>query len=156
MRAKGIRVLDCIARLRKDRRGKITERTAMPNIKLKLQVLCNDAIAIGPGKADLLDRIMVTGSISGAAREMGMSYRRAWQLVDVMNRCWLDRLVETNPGRASGGARVTELGVKVLRRYRAMQSSIEVCAIDNSWHEMAAVMRHEPLAHQSGNTSLPD
>jgi len=133
------------------------ERTAMPNIKLKLQVLCDDAIAIGPGKADLLDSIMVTGSISGAAREMGMSYRRAWQLVDVMNRCWLDRLVETNPGRASGGARVTELGMKVLQRYRAMQNNIEACAIDNSWHEMAAVMRPEPLSHQSGDAAaLPD
>ncbi len=128
----------------------------MPNIKLKLQVLCDDAIAIGPGKADLLDRIMVTGSISGAARDMGMSYRRAWQLVDVMNRCWVDRLVETNPGRASGGARVTELGAKVLQQYRAMQNSVEVCAVDNGWHEMSAVMRPEPLSHQPGSGSSID
>ena len=128
----------------------------MPKIKLKLQVLCDDAIAIGPGKADLLDRIMVTGSISGAARDMGMSYRRAWQLVDVMNRCLLDRLVETNPGRASGGARVTELGQRVLQRYRAMQQSIEICATDNGWYELAAVMRPAPLAHRPGNAALHD
>ncbi len=124
----------------------------MPTIKLKLQVLCGNTIAIGPGKADLLDRIMATGSISGAAREMGMSYRRAWQLVDVMNRCWLDRLVETTPGRASGGARVTELGKNVLQRYRAMQDSLEICAGDNGWHELAAAMRPAPLADQSAIT----
>ncbi|WP_428333232.1 winged helix-turn-helix domain-containing protein [Novosphingobium sp.] len=124
----------------------------MPKIKLKLQVLCDDVIAIGPGKADLLDRIKATGSISGAARDMGMSYRRAWQLVDIMNRCWADRLVETNPGRASGGARVTELGEKVLMRYRAMQNSLGVCAADNGWYEMAGLMRAAPLAQQPGNT----
>ena len=128
----------------------------MPNIKLKLQVLCDNAIAIGPGKADLLDRIMETGSISGAARDMGMSYRRAWQLVDVMNRCWVDRLVETSPGRASGGAHVTELGVKVLQRYRAMQNSMEGCAADNGWHEMSAVMRTVPLLRQPVSESLID
>jgi molybdate transport system regulatory protein len=129
----------------------------MPTIKLKLQVLCDNAIAIGPGKADLLERIMATGSISGAAREMGMSYRRAWQLVDVMNRCWHDRLVETTPGRASGGARVTELGVTVVQRYRAMQSSLEACATENGWHELSAVIRDTPLPHQPGNAPpLPD
>jgi len=128
----------------------------MPDIKLKLQVLCGDAIAIGPGKADLLDRIKLTGSISGAARDMGMSYRRAWQLVDVMNRCWLDRLVETNPGRASGGARITELGEQVLQQYRAMQNMVQVCATDNGWHEMSAVMRAAPRAHQVGTTSASD
>ena len=124
----------------------------MPMIKLKLQVLCDKAIAIGPGKADLLEQIMATGSISGAAREMGMSYRRAWQLVDVMNRCWSDRLVETSPGRASGGARVTELGIAVVHRYRAMQRTLETCAEENGWRELSAAIRETPLPHQPGST----
>ena len=64
-------------------------------LKVKIQLMCGDAVALGPGKADLLDAISVAGSISGAARAMGMSYRRGWQLVDLMNRCWREPLVET-------------------------------------------------------------
>jgi|GEM_PF-462193 len=120
----------------------------MPKIKLKLQVLCDDAIAIGPGKAELLEHIMQTGSISGAARDMGMSYRRAWQLVDVMNRCWSGRVVDTVPGRASGGASVTELGVTILARYRALQHSLDACAANNGWHDLTALIRDKPLPHQ--------
>jgi molybdate transport system regulatory protein len=129
----------------------------MPTIKLKLQVLCGNAIAMGPGKAALLEHILATGSISGAARDMGMSYRRAWQLVDVMNRCWQERLVETMPGRASGGACVTELGMTVLRLYRAMQMGLEGCAATNGWDELSAAIRNEPLQHQIDiNLAAPD
>jgi molybdate transport system regulatory protein len=117
-------------------------------IKLKLQVLCGNAIAMGPGKAALLEHILQSGSISGAARDMGMSYRRAWQLVDVMNRCWRERLVETMPGRASGGACVTELGVAILQHYRAMQIGLEGSAAKNGWDELSAAIRDEPLQHQ--------
>lgn len=69
-----------------------------PALKIRLQILCGDEIAMGPGKADLLDAIAITGSISGAARNIGMSYRRAWLLVDTMNRCWADPVVETLAG----------------------------------------------------------
>jgi molybdate transport system regulatory protein len=120
----------------------------MPTIKLKLQVLCDDAIAIGPGKAELLERIKATGSIAGAARQMGMSYRRAWQLVDVMNRCWSGRIVETVPGRASGGASLTELGTTILAKYRALQKSLDACAAENGWHDLTALIRDKPLPHQ--------
>lgn len=79
------------------------------------------AIAMGPGKAELLQAIGETGSISAAARKMGMSYRRAWLLVDTMNQCFESALVETATGGShGGGARVTELGRDVLRRYREM------------------------------------
>ncbi len=120
----------------------------MSRIKLKIQVLCNDAIAIGPGKADLLERIIATGSISAAARDMGMSYRRAWQLVDVMNRCWTSRLVETNPGRTSGGARVTSMGETVLHRYRALQDSLNASTVQSGWQGLSLVIRETPLPHQ--------
>ena len=78
---------------------------------------------MGPGKAELLRSIESTGSISAAAREMEMSYRRAWMLVDTMNRCFRGPLVEaTTGGRRGGGAQVTKLGREVLRRYVAMEA----------------------------------
>jgi len=87
-----------------------------------LRILLGAEIAIGPGKADLLEALARTGSISAAAREMGMSYRRAWGLVETMNRCFSTSLVETSKGGSGGGgARVTELGLEVLARYRAME-----------------------------------
>lgn len=119
----------------------------MSRIKLKLQIMCGDAIAMGPGKAQLLESIQATGSISGAARQMGMSYRRAWQLVDVMNRCWVERLVETIPGRAAGGARVTDLGNTILERYRKLQTMLDD-ATKPEWDALANLVRPEPLDHQ--------
>jgi molybdate transport repressor ModE-like protein len=65
---------------------------------LKLQIACGDALALGPGKADLLDAIKTHGSISAAGRALGMSYRRAWLLVDEMNRCFDPPVVETLRG----------------------------------------------------------
>ena len=91
-------------------------------LKPRLRILFGADIALGPGKADLLDSVARTGSISAAAREMGMSYRRAWLLVDTMNRCFRAPLVEASKGGAGGGgARVSELGLEVLARYRAME-----------------------------------
>lgn len=88
----------------------------------RLRVLFGDAIAMGPGKADLLTAIMETGSISAAARKMGMSYRRAWLLVETMNRCFRTPLVETAlGGKGGGGAVVTAMGLDVLERYRTME-----------------------------------
>lgn len=78
------------------------------SLKIKIQFYCGDEIAMGPGKADLLDAIRVHGSISGAGRALGMSYRRAWLLVDVMNRCWKESLVETTPGSSQGGGILSE------------------------------------------------
>ena len=89
----------------------------------RLRVLLGEATAIGPGKADLLDAVARTGSISAAARAMGMSYRRAWLLIDTMNKCFRAPLVETNAGgKGGGGAQVTGMGHDVLARYRAMEA----------------------------------
>src|SRR5256885_3251117 len=89
----------------------------------KIRILIGAVVAIGPGKADLLAAIARSGSISAAAREMKMSYRRAWLLVEAMNAAFRRPLVETlTGGRSGGGARITHLGSQVLRRYRAMES----------------------------------
>jgi len=88
----------------------------------RLRILLGAAVALGPGKADLLEAIARTGSISAAARDMKMSYRRAWTLVEAMNRDFRDPLVETAAGGAGGGgARVTDSAQDVLVRYRAME-----------------------------------
>jgi molybdate transport system regulatory protein len=88
----------------------------------RLRIVLEPDIAIGPGKADLLEGIKETGSIAAAGRSMGMSYKRAWYLVETMNRCFKRPLVEASKGgRAGGGARLTELGHEVLARYRRME-----------------------------------
>ena len=93
-------------------------------IDLKLRLLRDDDIAMGPGKADLLDAIAQTGSISAAARAMSMSYRRAWLLVDVMNRSFSAPLVRSAAGGIQGGgASVTEAGQQVLQHFRAMEAA---------------------------------
>jgi len=92
------------------------------NLKLQIRILLEQNIAFGPGKADLLEAIEKTGSISQAAKSMNMSYRRAWQLVDTMNQCFETALVETQTGGThGGGAAVTAIGQKVLQHYRQME-----------------------------------
>lgn len=89
----------------------------------RVRILIGAATALGPGKVDLLDAIAERGSISAAARDLGMSYRRAWMLVDTMNSCFTSDLVETaTGGRGGGGARVTDLGLDVIARYREMEA----------------------------------
>jgi molybdate transport system regulatory protein len=96
----------------------------MVELKLKLQLMHNGEIAMGPGKAELLDAIEAAGSISAAARSMGMSYRRAWLLVDAMNRCFAEPLVETHPGGGKeAGARVSQAGKRARDAYRALLAS---------------------------------
>lgn len=92
-------------------------------LKPQIRILFRKAIAMGPGKADLLRAIAETGSISAAARQMEMSYRRAWLLVDTMNQSFSSPLVETATGGShGGGARVTEFGKEVLDRYQRMEA----------------------------------
>jgi molybdate transport system regulatory protein len=102
---------------------------------VRIGIPLGDCYAMGPGKADLLDAIHATGSISAAGRKLGMSYRRAWLLVDEMNRCFLTPVVEARlGGTGGGGARVTELGHEALRRYRELQDQAWV-AVRKSIHE---------------------
>jgi len=89
----------------------------------RLRLVLEPDIAIGPGKADILEGIKETGSIAAAGRRMRMSYKRAWLLVETMNACFKKPLVETRRGgRAHGGASLTPTGEMVLTCYRRMET----------------------------------
>lgn len=87
-----------------------------------LRVTLSETAYIGPGRADLLELIASTGSISAAGKAMGMSYKRAWGLVQALNEGFGTLLVESSRGGAAqGGAQLTEAGRTVLAHYRDMQ-----------------------------------
>ncbi len=112
-------------------------------LKLKAQILCGDAIAFGPGKADLLEAIGAHGSISAAGRALGMSYRRTWLLVDEMNRCWAERLVATDGRRGAG---LTDYGRTILSAYRALEAAINAATTSSeAFAVLERSLRVEPL-----------
>ncbi len=110
----------------------------------KLRLMFGPEIAIGPGKAELLEAIAATGSISESARRMGMSYRRAWLLVDTMNRCFREPVVAAATGGAGGGGTsLTPFGRRVLAQYRAMQSRVDR-ALARDLGRFAALLADRP------------
>jgi molybdate transport system regulatory protein len=93
----------------------------------------NDNIAMGPGKADLLEAIQQKGSISAAGRALGMSYKRAWDLVSVMNKSFKHVLISTSVGGdKGGGAQVTEFGLQILAQYRAIEAKTKLLVKDET------------------------
>lgn len=115
-------------------------------LKLRAQLLCEEETAMGPGKADLLEAIDREGSISAAGRALGMSYRRTWLLVDTMNRCWRDRLVETVAGGGEkSGARLTSTGQQVLAAYRALEADLLAAAGKAPLRQLEKLLRSAPL-----------
>lgn len=122
--------------------------------KIVLRLYCGAEIAMGPGKADLLDAITLHGSISAAGRAMDMSYRRAWLLVDTMNRCWKEPLVATSPGVAhGGGAKLTEFGRTILSHYRGLQGLLDGSAAGADHAALAKAMLNEPRLSQKAGVS---
>lgn len=100
-------------------------RQHLPRTKLSFRLMHRNEIALGPGKIELLEAIDKTGSISAAGKAMNMSYRRAWMLVDVMNRCFTQPLVLTaKGGQNGGGAMLTPLGRQVVDSYRQMMLAL--------------------------------
>lgn len=115
-------------------------------LRAQLRLTLGDEIAFGPGKADLLDAIRETGSISGAGKKMGMSYRRAWLLVDAMNRCFQQPLVDAAKGGSNGGGtQLTELGIQILHDYRALQQEIALIT-DTHFEKLKPLLRNNPLS----------
>jgi molybdate transport system regulatory protein len=90
---------------------------------LRFRVVLRPGFALGPGKADLLQAIAETASLTAAAARFGMSYKRGWTLVRELNAAFAKPLVETEKGGAGGGggAQLTRLGKRILSRYREME-----------------------------------
>jgi molybdate transport system regulatory protein len=107
--------------------------------RLKVSIVFGSGARIGPGKAALLESIRDTGSISAAARDMRMSYKRAWLLLDSMNQAFTEPVVTAAPGGAGGGgALLTPFGAEVLERYRRIYERAAATAAD----DVAALARH--------------
>jgi len=102
--------------------------------RARLRIVLAPEVAIGPGKADLLDGIAKTGSIAAAGRQLGMSYKRAWGLIEILNGYFPEPLVaKSRGGSGHGGAALTPLGAQVLALYRSMETEAgEVIAKDLS------------------------
>lgn len=115
--------------------------------KPRFRVMVGDCIALGPGKIDLLEAIRRNGSISGAAKEKKLSYRRAWDMVNTMNRCFKEPLVSSSTGgRGGGGALPTPLGERMIHLYRAMESAAEA-STRAEWKSI------KPFLNRSGGSS---
>jgi molybdate transport system regulatory protein len=101
----------------------IGEKATGSALTFRIRISKGDDIAVGPGKIALLEAIVATGSITAAAKQLDMSYRRAWLLVDDMNRSFRAPVVETaKGGRLGGSTLVTPLGAEVIRRYRTIKA----------------------------------
>jgi molybdate transport system regulatory protein len=110
-----------------------------PTLRIRLDLA--PGVSIGPGKAELLRGVAETGSISAAGRRIGMSYKRAWQLVDALNRHFDSPLVSaTRGGARGGGAQLTPLGAQVLDMYFALEGATNASVAD-SLRQLAARLR---------------
>ena len=106
---------------------------------LQLTLVLNSGARIGPGKAALLESVHSTGSISGAARSMGMDYKRAWLLIDSLNQAFTAPAVErTTGGAGGGGAALTPFGEELLTRYRKLEAAAKKLAAA----DLKAIERH--------------
>jgi molybdate transport system regulatory protein len=106
------------------------------SVRPRIRVRHGDEIALGPGKVDLLEAIEKAGTLAEAARSLGMSYMRAWHLLQTMNACFKEPLVHTSRGGAErGGAHLTETGQAVLAAYRRMEAEC-LRALEPTWQEM--------------------
>lgn len=100
-----------------------------PRPRLTIRIEMNSGTLLGPGKADLLQAIEETGSIAAAGRRMGMSYKRAWYLIDTLNGYFREPLVvSVKGGKAGGGASLTETGKAVLAAYREAERKAHAAA----------------------------
>jgi len=122
----------------------------MPRLTLRIDF--DQDRAIGPGKIKLLELIDNLGSIAAAGRQMGMSYRRAWLLVDSLNHCFREPVVASQTGGPhGGGASLTEFGHAVVRHYRAVEKAAQTAGAADIEALSAALAEHGPkLADTAG------
>ena len=107
-------------------------KPAAPELRFRLRITAGEVIAIGPGKVALLEAIAATGSITAAAKQLGMSYRRAWLLLDALNHALKTPAVDSAKGGAAGGGSViTDVGWQVMTLYRQIEATASsACAAD--------------------------
>jgi molybdate transport system regulatory protein len=123
--------------------------------KLTLRVDLGNGRALGPGKIRLLEAIEKTGSISQAGRKLGMSYRRAWLLVDDMNGCFDDPVIEAQPGGAhGGGATLTSFGQTLIERYRAIEADALI-ATRKHLRDIEAALKAAKATHPPTSLKRP-
>lgn len=107
-------------------------RNTLATVRLTLRLDLGGRRMLGHGKVRLLEGIAAEGSIAAAGRTMGMSYRRAWRLVETLNADFGAPLVTARPGgRRGGGAALTPLGTEVVARYRAIEARAAAAAADD-------------------------
>jgi molybdate transport system regulatory protein len=113
----------------------------VPSLVPRLRIVMGKDVAFGPGKAELLARVGETGSIGKAAKRMGMSYMRAWSLIQTMNQCFKEPLVlAARGGPEHGGAELTRTGHRVLGLYRRMEvNSLKIIRPD--WKALRGLLR---------------
>src|SRR5260370_32163857 len=93
-----------LSRMAKSVKDPMTSLSRQPEVRFRMRIRQADAVAIGPGKIDLLEAVHQHGSISAAARSLGMSYRRAWLLIDELNRTLKAPATSSETGGSAGGA----------------------------------------------------
>ncbi|HEY4079797.1 MAG TPA: LysR family transcriptional regulator [Burkholderiaceae bacterium] len=103
-----------------------------PALKLRMRVTQGELIAVGPGKIALLEALEETRSISAAAKALGMSYRRAWMLIDELNRSLKNPAVASAiGGKSGGGSELTETGRQLIALYRGIEAqAVQACQPD--------------------------
>lgn len=107
----------------------------------RFRILRGKEIAFGPGKMELLELVADTGSISEAAKRMEMSYMRAWSLIQTMNACFKEPVIEAaRGGHERGGAELTATGKQVLKLYRQMEAD-GLKAVQADWQALKRLLK---------------
>lgn len=131
----------------------------MTEPKLSLRIDLPNGSRLGPGKVALLESVRERRSIAAAARDHGMSYRRAWLLIDDLNRAFAEAVVATYPGRSQGaGAELTAFGSRLVDLYRMAEREAaagasgavrEITAVSRKRYEAGALTRSRPKPDDS-------
>ncbi|WP_136067916.1 winged helix-turn-helix domain-containing protein [Modicisalibacter radicis] len=123
-------------------------RTRHDRPAVQIRLVVDRDVVLGPGKAALLEAIDASGSIAAASRTLGLSYKKAWQLIDTMNRHLPEPVVTTaSGGNQRGGAGLTPLGREVVERYRALQRKLDPDHCEEARELLALIERRHDTPH---------